>query len=169
MKWPYAGLFLSYSVTHGCQFVFSGVSASHICRWTASVAHLHILFSSISCGIQCHNNDAWKIEGREYILGFYNGFFLFFFVPWSLICHWLADARDMVRMRSSENSDRSLKSEQQLVWVLMLFHSMLEITSFLFHSMTLSYNSPSYADTQLEGLGTRELEGAWCHEWYSRC
>lgn len=40
-----------------------GLCGTHISKWVTSVAHLHILFSTVSCYLQCHNHDAWKIKG----------------------------------------------------------------------------------------------------------
>ena len=40
-------------------------SATYISNCVISIAHLHILFSSVSCYLQCHNHDTWKIKGDD--------------------------------------------------------------------------------------------------------
>lgn len=59
-------MFLSFgsSVTLLFSFLLTGSRATDY-SWCCSSATLsHILFSSLSCAIQCSNNDAWKAEGN---------------------------------------------------------------------------------------------------------
>lgn len=42
-----------------------GTCATYISKWVTSIAHLHILFGSVSCDIQCHNHDSREIKGGK--------------------------------------------------------------------------------------------------------
>lgn len=57
------------------QSLLTGTCATYIYTWITSVTHLHILFSSVPCYLQCNNDGTGKIEGK-YEFGIVSFFFL---------------------------------------------------------------------------------------------